>query len=131
MTRIDEDTDTPWFKEPALLSYKECEPESNDIMLFYDGEYKGTIEVWTDRSHESRMEAGTAEYIILNHTMYYIGDWLTKWPSTWTEEMCSSIWRMWAKNDMIEPMKEIVNQEAIADAKWASPPCNDYETDKN
>jgi hypothetical protein len=131
MTRIDEDTDTPWFKEPALLSYKECKPESNDIMLFYDGEYKGTIEVWTDRSHESRMETGTAEYIILNHTMYYIDDWLTKWPSTWTKEMCSNIWRLWSENDMIEPMKEIVNQAAMADVIWASPPCNDYEIDKN
>jgi len=77
------------------------------------------------------METGTAEYIILNHTMYYIGDWLTKWPSTWTEEMCSSIWRMWNKNDMIEPMKEIVNKAAQGDAIWASPPCNDYEIDKN
>ena len=74
MNRIEEDDVIPWFKEAALLSFKECEPESNDIMLYYDGEFKGMIEVWTDRSHESRMEAGTAEYILLNHTMYYIGD---------------------------------------------------------
>lgn len=74
MTRIEEDTMIPWFKEAALLSYKECEPESNDIMLYYDGEFKGMIEVWTDRSHKSRMKDGIAEYILLNHTMYYISD---------------------------------------------------------
>lgn len=74
MNRIEEDDTIPWFKEAALLSYRECEPESNDIMLYYDGEFKGMIEVWTDRSHQSRMEAGTAEYIVLNHTMYYISD---------------------------------------------------------
>lgn len=74
MNRIEEDDVIPWFKEAALLSYEECESESNDIMLYYDGEFKGMIEVWTDRSHESRMEAGTAEYILLNHTMYYISD---------------------------------------------------------
>ena len=107
MKRIDEDTDTPWFKTPALLSYKECESESNDIMLFYDGEYKGTIEVWTDRSHESRMETGTAEYIILNHTIYYIDDWpLTKWPSHWTEEMCFTIWHAGTPNDIVALLNE-------------------------
>lgn len=57
-----------------MLSYKELPGLDIDIMLFYDGEYKGLIEVWTDRSHESRMETGTAEYIILNHTMYYIDE---------------------------------------------------------
>ena len=74
MNRIKETDTIPWFKETALLSFKECEPESNDIMLYYDGEFKGVVKVWTDRSHQSRMEAGTAEYIVLNYTMYYISD---------------------------------------------------------
>ena len=58
----------------TLVSYEECDPKSQDVLIYYDGELKGRTEVWTDRSHESRMETGTAEYIILNHTMYYLSD---------------------------------------------------------
>lgn len=71
---IDEETETPWFESPSFVSYEEYEPKSQDVLIYYDGELKGRIEVWTDRSHERRMETGTAEYIILNHTMYYLSD---------------------------------------------------------
>ena len=75
MNRIDETVmETPWFESPSLVSYEECEPKSQDVLIYYDGELKGRIEVWTDRSHESRMETKTAEYIILNDTMYYLSE---------------------------------------------------------
>ena len=74
MNRIDEETDKPWLKSTSFVSYEECEPKSQDVLIYYDGELKGRIEVWTDRSHERRMETGTAEYIILNNTMYYLSD---------------------------------------------------------
>ena len=74
MKLIDEDTETPWFESASFLSYEECRPPGEFVLIYYNGEFKGKTKVWTDRSHESRMETRTGEYIILNHTMYYLSD---------------------------------------------------------
>jgi hypothetical protein len=71
---IDEETETPWFESPLFVSYEEWETKCPYVLLYYDGELKGKIEVYTDVSHETRMETKTAEYIILNNTMYYLSD---------------------------------------------------------
>jgi hypothetical protein len=71
---IDEETETPWFESARFVLYEECETKCQYVLICYDGELKGRIEVFTDWSHESRMETGTAEYIILNNTMYYLSD---------------------------------------------------------
>ena len=42
------------------------------IELLHNGELVDNVEVYTDSSHEERMNEGTAEYIIVNNEMVYL-----------------------------------------------------------
>ncbi len=70
MKRITEDDKVDYTYLSQLAFYDDG---SNDVELYVDGEYVGTIEVWTDRGVDD-LEIGEREYVCINHEIVYLED---------------------------------------------------------
>ena len=70
MKRITEHDEVDYSNSSQLSYYDDG---SNDVELYVDGEYVGTIEVWTDRGVDD-LEIGEREYLCINHEIVYLED---------------------------------------------------------
>jgi len=77
---ITEDTDCrEWFKEPSKLSIVDGIDDDDEVwehvIVKYDDETMGYAKVWVEKvSTRHGLEHEWQEYIILDHTIYYLHD---------------------------------------------------------
>lgn len=77
---ITEDTDCrEWFKEPSKLSIVDGIDDDEEVwehvIVKYDGQTMGYAKVWVEAvSTRHGFENEWREYIILDHTIYYLHD---------------------------------------------------------
>ena len=68
MKRITEDDNVDYYNSSQLAFYDDG---GNDVELYVDRKYVGTIEVWTDRGVDD-LEIGEKEYLCINHEIVYL-----------------------------------------------------------